>query len=98
MVVYAINPNTWEAEIGRYLWVQVQPGLQSEFQDSQGYHKEKPYLEKRKQNNKDRTWLYVPVTPESSAWDRWIPRASQAKMTSFWVSKRPVSSQSGGKK
>ena len=32
-------------------WVQGQPGLQSEFQDSQGYT-EKPYLEKPKKNIK----------------------------------------------
>ena len=29
--------STWEAEAGRSLWVQGQPGLHSEFQDSQGY-------------------------------------------------------------
>ena len=32
-------------------WVRGQPGLQSEFQDSQGYT-EKPCLEKQKQTNK----------------------------------------------
>ena len=37
-----------EAEAGRF-WVQGQPGLQSEFQDSQGYT-EKPCLKKTKQN------------------------------------------------
>jgi hypothetical protein len=40
----AFNPSTWEAEAGRFL-VQGQPGLQSEFQDSQSYT-EKPCLEK----------------------------------------------------
>jgi hypothetical protein len=39
-VVHTFNPSTWEAEAG-------QPGLQSEFQDSQGYT-EKPCLEKNK--------------------------------------------------
>jgi hypothetical protein len=34
-------------------WVQSQPGLQSEFQDSQGYT-EKPCLEKLKQTNKQK--------------------------------------------
>ena len=33
------------------LWVQCQSGLQSEFQDSQGYT-EKPWLEKQKQKQK----------------------------------------------
>ena len=43
-------PSTWS--VGKrqtYLWVQVQSGLQSEFQDSQGYT-EKPCLEKPKSN------------------------------------------------
>jgi hypothetical protein len=41
-VVHAFNPSTWEAEAGRFLSsVRGQPGLQSEFQDSQGYT-EKP--------------------------------------------------------
>jgi hypothetical protein len=44
VVAHAFNPSTWEAEAGG---VQGQPGLQSEFQDSQGYT-EKPYLEKPK--------------------------------------------------
>ena len=46
MVVHAFSPSTWEAEAGR---VRGQPGLQSEFQDSQGYT-EKPCLEKQKNN------------------------------------------------
>jgi hypothetical protein len=44
----ACNPSTWEAEAG----VQGQPGLQSEFQDSQGYT-EKPCL-KNKNKNKNK--------------------------------------------
>jgi hypothetical protein len=40
VVVHAFNPSTQEAETG-------QPGLQSEFQDIQGYT-EKPCLEKKK--------------------------------------------------
>jgi hypothetical protein len=35
--VYVINPSTWKAEASRCSWVQGQPGLQTEFQDSQGY-------------------------------------------------------------
>ena len=37
MSVYDFNPNTWEAEAGGSLWVQEQPGLCSELQDSQGH-------------------------------------------------------------
>jgi hypothetical protein len=47
MVAHAFNPNTWEAEASRFL--SSRPGLQSEFQDSQGYT-EKPCLEKPKIN------------------------------------------------
>ena len=49
VVACAFNPITWEADVDKYLWVQGQPGLQSEFQDSQNYT-EKPCLNN---NNKD---------------------------------------------
>jgi hypothetical protein len=47
VVVHAFNPSIWETEAGRYLGLRPRPGLQSEFQDSQGYT-EKPCLEKKK--------------------------------------------------
>jgi hypothetical protein len=34
---HTFDPSTWEAETGGSLWVWGQPGLQSGFQDSQGY-------------------------------------------------------------
>ena len=37
MVAHSFNSSTWEAETGGSLWVQDQPGLHREFQDSQGY-------------------------------------------------------------
>jgi hypothetical protein len=43
VVAYTFNPRTWETEADRCLWVQEQPGLQSNFQDIQGYT-EKPCL------------------------------------------------------
>jgi hypothetical protein len=49
VVVHAFNPSTWEAEAGGFLSLR-KPGLQSEFQDSQGYT-EKLSL-KNKQTNK----------------------------------------------
>ena len=50
----AFNPSTREAEAGGFL-IRCQAGLQSEFQDSQGYI-EKPCLEKQKQKqNKNKT-------------------------------------------
>jgi hypothetical protein len=33
----AFNPSPWEAEGNDSVWVRGQPGLQSEFQDIQGY-------------------------------------------------------------
>jgi hypothetical protein len=49
VVAHAFNPSTWEAEA-----VLGQPGLQSEFQDSQTYT-EKPCLEKPKKKKKKKT-------------------------------------------
>ena len=52
MVAHAFNPSTQEAEAGDTQWVQGQPGLQSEFQNSQDCNTEKPCLEKQKAKNK----------------------------------------------
>jgi hypothetical protein len=68
MVAHAFNPSTREAEAGGFLSpVRGQPGLQSEFQDSQSYT-EKPCLkppyppkEKKKKKEKKRyvlSYLY----------------------------------------
>jgi hypothetical protein len=46
-VGHACNPSTWEAEAGGFEFEASLIGLQSEFQDSQGYT-EKPCLEKKK--------------------------------------------------
>jgi hypothetical protein len=46
-------------------WVQGQPGLQSEFQDSQGYT-EKPCLKKSKQNKQTNKNPKNPKTQERS--------------------------------
>jgi hypothetical protein len=53
VVANAFNPNTWEAEAGEFLSLR-QPGLQSEFQDSQSYT-EKPCIKTNKQTNKQTT-------------------------------------------
>jgi len=45
VVVHAFNPSAQEAEVGASMWVQGQPGLQTEFRDSQGYI-EKPCFKK----------------------------------------------------
>jgi hypothetical protein len=52
MVVHAFNPSTREAEAGGFL-SRGQSGLQSEFQDSQGYT-EKPCLKKPKKEKRKR--------------------------------------------
>jgi hypothetical protein len=49
-VAHAFNPKTWEAEAGGSEF-EASLGLQSEFQDSQGYT-EKPRLEKTKKKKK----------------------------------------------
>jgi hypothetical protein len=46
-VFLKINPSTLKRQRQVDFWVQGQPGLQSEFQDSQGYT-EKPCLKKKK--------------------------------------------------
>jgi hypothetical protein len=45
LVAHAFNPSTREAEAEAVRFLSSRPGLQSEFQDSQGYT-EKLYLEK----------------------------------------------------
>ena len=48
VMAQAFNPSTQEAEASESQWVQGQPGLQSEFQDSQDYYTEKPCLKKNR--------------------------------------------------
>jgi hypothetical protein len=63
VAAHTFNPSTREAEAGRFLSSRGQPGLQSEFQDSQGYT-EKPCLEKQtnKQTNKKTLSRHFRVT------------------------------------
>ena len=61
MVAHAFNLSTWEAEAGGFLSCRRgQPGLQSEFQVSQGYT-EKPCLKKKKKKEKERNEVGKPV-------------------------------------
>lgn len=50
---------------GGSLWVQGQPGLQSQFQDSQG-NKEKPCLEKPNQQTKQKKCVNIYNTGNKS--------------------------------
>ena len=49
VVAHAFNPSTWEAEAGEFS--EFEPGLQSEFQDSQGH----VLKNQNKQTNKKQT-------------------------------------------
>jgi hypothetical protein len=62
VVVHAFNPSTWEAEAGGFLSSRLS-GLQSEFQDTQGYT-EKPCLKKtnKQTNNKTHTQIGLPTS------------------------------------
>jgi hypothetical protein len=55
-MTHTFNPSTWEAEADWSMWVRDQPGLQSQFQDSQDCYTEKPCLKTQtkptKQTNK----------------------------------------------
>jgi hypothetical protein len=53
MLAHTFNPSTWEAEAGGFL-SSSPPGLQSEFQDSQGYT-EKHCLEKQNKTKQNKT-------------------------------------------
>ena len=70
-MAHAFNPSTWETEAGRFLSSRP-PGLQSEFQDSQGYT-EKTCLKKTKQNkqtNKEKDpclSVFLELDPTASA-------------------------------
>ena len=64
MVAHTVNPSTQEAETGRSL-VPSQPGLQSEFWDSQGYT-EKPCLEKNQKQKKEKKKKSTYVLPNFS--------------------------------
>ena len=58
MVAHAFNHSTWEAEAGEFL-SSGQPGLQSEFQDSQGYT-EKPCLKNQNKTKQAQQRLCSP--------------------------------------
>jgi hypothetical protein len=56
-MAHAFNPTTKESEAGGF-WVQEQPGLQSEFHDSQGYT-QKPCLENQNKQTKKKCVLFL---------------------------------------
>jgi hypothetical protein len=64
VVAYAFNPSTQRQGQADF-WVRGQPGLQSEFQDSQSYT-EKPCLEKQNKTNKQTKKLWGKINMFSS--------------------------------
>jgi hypothetical protein len=56
VIAHVFNPSTREAQRQADFWVQGQPGLQSEFQDSQGYI-EKLCLKKTKNKTKKKIFF-----------------------------------------
>ena len=63
-MAHAFSPSTWEAEQADF-WVRGQPGLQSGFQDSQGYT-EKPCLKNKnkKKPKKQKKIQYSLITAQ----------------------------------
>jgi hypothetical protein len=67
-------------------WVRGQPGLQSEFQDSQGY-REKPCFKKKKKKKENKRINQVPQIrfhrkTQYATWRAQLPR--EDKLSSFW--------------
>jgi hypothetical protein len=68
VVEHDFNPSTWVAEADGFL--SSRPGLQSEFQNSQGYT-EKPCLKKKKKKKKKRknaNQLIINIGSQSIGW------------------------------
>ena len=57
VMAHTFNPGTQKAEEDGSLCIQGQPGLQSEFQDSQSPYTEKPYVKKKKKRRKEKRFL-----------------------------------------
>jgi hypothetical protein len=66
MVVHTFNPSTQEA-VAVDFWVPGQPGLQSEFQDSQGYT-EKPCLKPRPPKKRQPSWGWNRILILGQTW------------------------------
>jgi hypothetical protein len=66
-VAYAFNLRAWEGRGRQIFWVQGQPGLLNEFNDSQNYP-EKPCLKGEKNKNKN-SWAMVAHAFNPSIWE-----------------------------
>jgi hypothetical protein len=66
-MLHAFSSSTWEAEAGRFL-NSGKPGLQSEFQDSQGYTEKRNPVSKKKKKKREREKRKVVGGKEPSRW------------------------------
>jgi hypothetical protein len=62
VVAHTFNPSTWETEAGGFLSSRPS-GLQSEFQDSQGYTEKNCFEKKIKTKTKTKNTKQLSVTP-----------------------------------
>jgi hypothetical protein len=88
----AFNPSTWGAKAGRSLWVRGHPGLQSEFQDSQGYIKTNKQTNKTLslKTNQTNNWIEKNYT---NLRKKAIPRAGE---TAQWLKALPALAEDQG--
>lgn len=85
LVAHIINPSTWEARVGRPLWVEDQPSVHNKFQASQG-HMMRLFLMK-KQINPPNTHTRGIRKAQSSEVDRAIMKYS-IYIAEIWSQKR----------
>ena len=83
VVAHTFDPNTWRQKQADF-WVWGQPGLQSDFQDIQGYT-EKPYIKKQQQQQKQKQkrfiYLFILCIEYTIAFFRHTRRGHQTPLT-----------------
>lgn len=60
VVAQTFNPSIQGAEVGRQIWIWAQPGIETEFQDNQGYT-EKPKVSTYKSYIKNSICCFIKV-------------------------------------
>lgn len=78
MVMHAFDPSTWKADKAGRSLSSGQPGLQSEFQDSQVYT-EKPCLQTKTKQSK----INLPHQPDSYHTETSLPTGKQNHLPSY---------------
>jgi hypothetical protein len=80
MVARAFNPSTWEAEAGKFL--SLRPGLQSEFQDSQGDTLSRKTKQNKKKTKQNKTKQQQKNLLSSVSRHTFIPQNQYTKISS----------------